>query len=148
MNATVEVGTDRADDVLIVPAKSVERMPQSTDAKIAEAGGPARGAMAQTTGRPQNSGRQSGAGGTGQNGGFGGRRSSGTFGVQVRRNGVVTWVPVKTGLSNLDETAILEGLAEGDTVIYSLTSGAMQQREANVERMRNMNAMPGMRRTN
>ena len=65
--------------------------------------------------------------------------------VQVRINGITEWRPVRTGLSDLDKIVVLDGLAEGDTVVYSLVSGAMQARDAFRERMRNRSAVPGMR---
>jgi len=68
--------------------------------------------------------------------------------VQVRQNGVTEWRPIKTGLSDLDNIEVLDGLAEGDTVVYSLVSGVMQAREEFREQMRDRNAVPGMRRTN
>ena len=52
---------------------------------------------------------------------------------------------VKTGLSDLDNIEVLDGLAEGDTVVYTLVSGAMQARDEFRERMRDRNAVPGLR---
>lgn len=80
--------------------------------------------------------------------GMNGQRGAGIPMVQVRENGVDTWTRVKTGLSNVDDIEILEGIAEGDTVVYSLSSGAMQARSQMMDRMRTNNAIPGMRRTN
>jgi hypothetical protein len=48
----------------------------------------------------------------------------------------------------VDEIQIVEGIAEGDTVVYSLSSGAMQARTQFMDRMRTNNQLPGMRRTN
>ena len=67
--------------------------------------------------------------------------------VQVVKNGVTEWVPIKTGLSNLDNIEVLSGLNVGDTVVYSLVSGSLQQREEFRDRMRSRSAVPGMRRS-
>lgn len=68
--------------------------------------------------------------------------------VQVRKNGVETWVPVRIGLTGIDDIEILRGVAEGDTLVYSLSSGALQQRQEMMQRMVNNSAIPGMRRSN
>jgi hypothetical protein len=65
--------------------------------------------------------------------------------VQVRKNGVVTTTPIRTGLTNLDQIVVLEGLSEGDTLVYSIASGALQQRADFRERMSTRSAVPGMR---
>ena len=64
--------------------------------------------------------------------------------VTVRRNGIEETVRIRTGLSNLDNIEVLKGLAVGDTLVYSLSSGAMKSREAFRERMRSR-SMSGMR---
>lgn len=68
--------------------------------------------------------------------------------VTLLRGGERSRVEVVTGLANLDEIEIREGVAEGDTLVYSLVSGAMADRERARERMREMGSVPGMRKTN
>ena len=65
--------------------------------------------------------------------------------MRTLRPSLRTTERVRTGLSNLDQIEVVEGLAGGDTVVYSLVSGAMQSREAFRDRMRSRNNMSGMR---
>jgi HlyD family secretion protein len=139
MNATVEVIMARADDVLLVPARAVEMRPLE---------GAASGDRPHdTSGAHRRTDSQSGGRPAGQSTWAAGQRPRGRLApfVQVRRNGQDSYQRVRTGLSNLDDVEITEGLAEGDTVVYSLTSGAMASREAFRDRMRSRNAVPGMR---
>jgi len=149
MNATVEVVMARADDAILVPAKAITMKPPParpdvsdtsegmSGRHLAEAGGPPQGEHGQR--RPPE-----GA----PHGEWGGPQHGGRMQpvVQVRINGVTEWRPVKTGLSDLDNVVILDGLNVGDTVVYSLVSGALQARDEFRERMRNRTAVPGMRR--
>lgn len=178
MNSTVEVVTDQAENTILVPIRAVEwRQPEAPTGDTArgglraegmrggrdsaQAGGARRGGQREGGGQPPAGGSggtqmvimQRGPGGapggmTGTTTSMAGPRSAGVPMVQVRVNGVDTWTRVKTGLANVDEIEILEGLAVGDTVVYSLSSGAMQARSQMMDRMRNNNAIPGMRRTN
>lgn len=166
MNSSVEVVTDQADDAILVPVRAVEiRQPQSpsggdttrdglraegTPGRGDSMGGQRQGPRGEGGARPQGGEPATGmpqvAGGMQAN--SGGQRGSGIPMIQVRKNGVEEWVRVKTGLSNVDEIQIVEGIAEGDTVVYSLSSGAMQARTQFMDRMRTNNQIPGMRRTN
>ncbi|HWO56657.1 MAG TPA: efflux RND transporter periplasmic adaptor subunit [bacterium] len=168
MNSTVEVVTNQAEDAILLPVRAVEYRtpPAPTSGDTARTGLRAEGTRGpgDTAGGHRRfergaGGPSTGGGGTQMvmmQGGPGGTtmtrtqsgRATGIPMVQVRRHGVDQWVPVKTGLSNVDDIQILEGVAEGDTVVYSLSSGAMQQRAEMMERMRNNTAIPGMRRTN
>lgn len=177
MNSTVEVVTDQAENTILVPIRAVEwRQPESPMGDTARGGLRAEGmrggrdSAGAGSGESRGGGRREGAGGpqmgggqvvvmqqgpgagpggmSGAMSGMNGQRGSGIPMVQVRVNGVDTWTKVKTGLTNVDDIEILEGVAEGDTVAYSLSSGAMQARSQMMDRMRTNNAIPGMRRTN
>jgi len=65
--------------------------------------------------------------------------------VELIRDGVIVEQPVKVGLANLDHIQIIEGVNPGDSLQWSLTSGAMAGREQFRERMRERDAVPGMR---
>jgi HlyD family secretion protein len=148
MNATVEVIMARADNALLVPAKAVTMKPPPRKPDVADSGEAMQGRRLADAGSPhQGSEHQRMRSGWG---GGQGRHPRGRMvpSVQVRRNGTTEWTPIRTGLSDLDNVEVLHGLAEGDTVVYSLVSGVMQSREAFRERMRNRSAVPGMRRTN
>lgn len=53
---------------------------------------------------------------------------------------------VEIGLSNFEKAEILSGLTEGDTVLTTVTSKALQDREAFLERIRGWSRLPGMGR--
>jgi hypothetical protein len=48
-------------------------------------------------------------------------------------------------LSNFEQVEILSGLSEGDTVLTTMTSKALKDREAFLERIRGWNRLPGQR---
>jgi HlyD family secretion protein len=175
MNATVEVVIDQADEAILVPVRAVEyRTPVRPPTGDTTQGGLRAEGMrgnADTTGREGRRGRREGSGGGAVAGGPGGQtvivtqggagqgggmrlamsegqggRVAGIPMVQIRNNGKETWVPVVPGLSNVDDIQIVQGVAVGDTVVYSLSSGAMQARTQFMDRMRTNNALPGMRR--
>lgn len=165
MNSSVEVVTDQAENAILLPIRAVEYRSASASptGDTARAGLRAEGVRGRndTAGAARRAERSAGGapsvvimqpGGPGAGGAATTRapseRNAGIPMVQVRRGGALSWVPVKTGLSNVDDIQIVEGVAEGDTVVYSLSSGAMQQRAEMMERMRNNTAIPGMRRTN
>jgi HlyD family secretion protein len=53
---------------------------------------------------------------------------------------------VELGISNFEQVEILSGLSEGDTVLTTMTSKALRDREAFLERMRVWSSIPGMQR--
>jgi HlyD family secretion protein len=153
MNATVEVIMARADDALLIPAKAVTLKPPPRKPDVTDTSSEGALAQADQNGREHRGPGMRPPGGRARPNGDGAMhhpRGEGRMvpSVQVRRNGSLEWTPVKTGLSDLDNIEILHGLAEGDTVVYSLVSGVMQAREEFRERMRNRTAVPGMRRSN
>jgi HlyD family secretion protein len=140
MNATVEVIMAQADDAIMIPSRAIEMRPferKPNDAESADTGRETRSHRDTTRGNRTGQGslraaeRQPGA-------------RMAPF-VQVRKNGEETYNRVRLGLSNLDFVQVTEGLAEGDTVVYSLTSGAMASREAFRDRMKSRSSMSGMR---
>jgi HlyD family secretion protein len=149
MNATVEVIMARADDALLIPAKAVTMKPPPARPENSDTSEGMSGRRLAEGGPPpgEHRGQQPPAGAP--HGEWGGRpRGHMQPVVEVRNNGVTEWRPVKTGLSDLDNVVILDGLNVGDTVVYSLVSGALQARDEFRERMRNRTAVPGMRRSN
>lgn len=147
MNATVEVVISKAENAVLIPARAVQMHqmePGSRDGGPDSSG--SRPAMAQRN--------HESAGGPGE--AVAANRESRTGdarngqprmrpAVQVVRDGVTEWQPVRLGLSNYDDIEVINGLAEGDTVVYNLTSGAMQARADFRERMRERSSVPGMR---
>ncbi len=178
MNATVEVVTEESDSTLLVPVRAVEYRSPSTLSGFGDSSrsnlqaaemrrrgdstgeghrawdsSGARRWAGDSTGEhrrfAQNGGNGGGSGATNPSDSQGHRRQGRTIPmVQIRKDGIESWVPVRVGLTGIDDIEILRGVAEGDTVVYSLSSGAMQQRADMVERMKTNTAIPGMRRTN
>jgi hypothetical protein len=62
------------------------------------------------------------------------------------RNGELIPKEVEIGLSSFEEAEIVSGLAEGDTVLTTMISKALEDREEFVDRMRERNQLPGMER--
>jgi HlyD family secretion protein len=152
MNATVEVIMARADNALLIPAKAVTMQPPPRKPDVSDTSSEGMLAQADQNRRERGEEGMRSSGGHGRPTGDGSMRRPGAGrmvpSVQVRRNGTLEWTPIETGLSDLDNIEVLHGLAEGDTVVYSLVSGVMQAREEFRERMRNRTAVPGMRRSN
>lgn len=150
MNATVQVVMARAVDALLIPAKAVTMKPPPMRPEVSDTSEGMTGRQFTQAGSPpqdNHTGPRPRGGGDppGEWGGPGQRMQAS---VQVRNNGVTEWQPVKTGLSDLDNIVVLDGLNAGDTVVYSLVSGAMQARDEFRARMRDRSAVPGMRRGN
>jgi HlyD family secretion protein len=59
-------------------------------------------------------------------------------------NGQETICPVEIGLASFDKVEIVSGLNEGDTILATVTSKALQQRDEFLERTRSWNQLPGM----
>ena len=139
MNATVEVIMARADDALLIPVRAVEMRPVERTPDVERGSDSGHG--------QRRGGESPQAFGPGESAQTMGQRPYGRMApfVKVRRNGADSYNRVRLGLANLDDVQVTDGLAEGDTVVYSLTSGAMASREAFRDRMRSRNTMPGMR---
>lgn len=131
MNATVEMVLAQADDVLTVPVRALSAQPP--DQGEAESG--AQAATDSAAGRGARGGWSKGS-----------RRDSDERWAQVRSGGLREWKKVEVGLSNLDRIEVSSGLAEGDTVVYVLVSGALQSRDEFRDRMRSRGPAGDMRR--
>jgi HlyD family secretion protein len=120
MNATVEIVMASALDVLTVPVRAVGSERPGGGAAHAQGGAVAseRDTSAGAARALQGEGRSKGQG----------RHDSARW-VQVRQAGTLEWKSVEVGLSNLDRIEVRSGLAEGDTVVYQLVSGAIQARD-------------------
>lgn len=62
--------------------------------------------------------------------------TGGEYIVFVLRNGVPTPVPVETGLTDFDHTAVLAGLSEGDSVFILPTTGLLEEQQRREEFIR------------
>ncbi len=150
MNADVEIHIGEVRDALAVPNAALRTRNEvgtaatalgldmrTVDAQLAEAGGgdsvsSQRGRLADT-----------GDGDGGAGGAFRGTRGKGpdqslfggSYVVFVLRNGVPRAVPIQTGLTDFDYTAVVSGLRESDSVVILPTAGLiteMQRREEHI----------------
>ena len=158
MNANIEIITAFAPNALLVPNAAVKdpRKMGMTGEMMGGQGRPGGGQRSQGVG-----GGQQGAGAPGTGGPTAGNpQMAARFGekfqdkehpnkdsriVMVVENGQITPRRVVIGASNLDNTQILEGLAETDSVDATPFSQMMQDREQFRQRMSQMSGMPGMR---
>ena len=139
MNATVEIVAGHRENVLLVPRAALTDM-KSISRLI---GAPPEGAGGQEA--------MAGRGGAGRNREGGGenggqQKKNPTRMVIVVNNGEQVPQQIEIGMSNFEKAEVLSGLAEGDTVLTTITSKALQDREAFMERMRSWNTIPGMER--
>lgn len=136
MNASVEITAAYHPDVLLVPrsaltdARSLSRM-------VGAGSNGGRPGMTRN-GRPPGE-----AGGTGHRQ-ENGEKTNPVKMVIVTNNGEQEPRRIEIGLSNFQQAEVLSGLSEGDTVLTTVTSKALQDREAMMERMRSWNSIPGM----
>jgi HlyD family secretion protein len=139
MNASVEIVAGFRENVLLIPRDALTDM-----RSIARMVGfnPMGGGQRANTGRPPQGGQPAG--------GHPGMREDKSTNpkrmVIVIANGQEEPREVEIGLSNFEKAEILSGLAEGDTVLTTVTSKALQDREAFLERIRGWSRLPGMGR--
>jgi len=136
MNASVEIIAGFKENVILVPREAL------TDAR----------AIARMVGaNPAAAGQPADMSGSGQE-----RSQSGPPNAMADKstnpkrmviivaNGQEEPKEVEIGMSNFEEAEILSGLAEGDTVLTTVTSKALLDREAFLERIRGWSQIPGM----
>ena len=94
--------------------------------------------------RGQGGGRRDGAGGAGgmRNQDFGGR-----YVVFILKNGKPTPVQIRTGLTDLDYSEVVNGLSEGDTVLVLPSASLVNAQKQFQQRVQNFTGggIPGMR---
>ena len=138
MNASVEIIAGYEENILLVPrealtdARAIARM---VGASPMPQGGPGGG---------QGGMRQGGHSGGPGNSGNGGKAEHPTKMVIVVKDGKQEPRQVEIGISNFEKAQVLSGLAEGDTVLTTVTSKALADRQDMLERMRSWNRLPGM----
>lgn len=66
----------------------------------------------------------------------------GDYIVFAVRDGVPTAVPIRTGLTDLDYSEVLEGLAVNDTVLVLPSAGLIQEQQERAERAQQRNQLP------
>ena len=138
MNANVEIIAGFKEDVLLIPREAL------TDARsmLRMIGG--NPAVNNRPRPPADGGRQGQRPGKEGNGDNGAGLPSKM--VILIDNGEQQPTPIEIGLSNFEKVEVVSGLNEGDTVLTTVTSKALADREEMLERMRGWNQIPGMRR--
>ena len=139
MNASVEIIAGFKENVLLVPREAL------TDARsIARMVGfnPMGATQRSNMERPQG-GRPTGGPPPGM---MADKSSNPKRMVIVVANGQEEPRDVEIGLSNFEKAEILSGLVEGDTVLTTITSKALQDREVFLQRIREHSQIPGMGR--
>jgi len=133
MNASVEIVAGYKENILLAPREAL------TDARTI-----ARMIGANPNGNNSPNQGNRGPGQQSPNPGDNRKKSNPTKMVIAIVNGQQEPRQVEIGLSNFEQAEIISGLAEGDTVLTTVTSKALQDREQFLERMRSWNQIPGM----
>lgn len=135
MNASVEIIAGFRENVLLVPREALTDMRSLSRMMGASPGGPGREGMMRMGG---------GGGGRGHGPGGEGKKGNPTKMVIVTNGGQQEPRQIEIGMSNFEMAEALSGLSEGDTVLTTITSKALLDREAFMERMRRWSRIPGM----
>lgn len=136
MNTSVEITAGYRENALLVPREALTDARSLSRLMGSSPNGGSRGMRRQGQGGPS---------GGGMGGGHENREESNPVKmVIVTNNGEQEPRKIEIGLSNFEKAEVLSGLSEGDTVLTTVTSKALQDREAMIERMRSWNQIPGM----
>jgi len=136
MNASVEIIAGFKENVLLVPREAL------TDARtiVRMVGVNPAAAGQRSDMRRSGQGRPEG----GHPGMMANKSANPKRMVIVVANGQEEPKVVEIGMSNFEKAEILSGLAEGDTVLTTVTSKALMDREAFLERIKRWSQIPGM----
>jgi HlyD family secretion protein len=175
MNSEVEIHVGRRDDVLAVPSAALRTQrdvgsaaqvlglsPNAVQQQLAasrpsrdSAGGSGTGPSADSAGRtsmgaaPRTAGSQRGLRGAGGRTGRGRPQGDGSqYIVFVKRSGQPTPVWIRTGLTDLDYSEVIEGLSASDSVLVLPSASLVQSQQDMRERVNRITgggAVPGMR---
>lgn len=140
MNASVEIIAGYKENVLLIPREALTDM--RTIARMAGAQ-PGSAEELQKSNMPGGSTSQPGFHQKQTQ-----KKSNPTRMVIAVVNGQQEPWQVEIGMSNFEQAEVLSGLVEGDTVLTTITSKALQDREAFLERIRGRSQLPGMKKDN
>lgn len=167
MNSNIEIVTAFAENALLVPNSAVKDprklMGNNPDAASRTGGPMMMGGPMGGPGGPMMGGQGRGSGSRGSQegrsgaaGDAGSRRGNGAQEEKFNPNRRLVFViengedkprPVVIGVSNLDFTEILDGLAETDSVDATPTSKLAADRQQFMDRMSRFSSVPGMKKT-
>lgn len=139
MNADVEIRVAERLGVLAVPTHAL-RTPRDI-ATAAALVGVSEAQVREQIDAGATAARDGAATGTAADFALGGR-----YWVFIRRGDAPLAVSVSTGVTDLDYSEVLAGLAEGDEVLLLPSSGLVQSQQRIQEQMRRFTGMPGMNR--
>ena len=149
MNASVEIIAGFKENILLVPrealtdARSIYRMIGGTPRVAGSNPGGSPGGAPRTGGSQRDGANRNG----GQPGGDNLNKSDNTNPTKmviVVNSGQQEPRQVEIGLSNFEQAEIISGVNEGDTVLTTVTSKALADREEFLERMKGWSQLPGM----
>ena len=135
MNASVEIIAGFRENVLLVPREALTDIRSLSRMMGGPPGGSGREGMMRMAG---------GGGGRGHRPDHEGKKGNPTKMVIVTNGGQQEPRQIEIGMSNFEMAEALSGLSEGDTVLTTITSKALLDREAFMERMRRWSRIPGM----
>lgn len=133
MNASVEIIAGFKENILLVPREALTDVRSLSRMMGGPPGGSNREGMMRMAG-----------GGRGHSPGGDGKKKNPTKMVIVTNDGQQEPRQIEIGMSNFEMAEVLSGLSEGDTVLTTITSKALLDREAFMERMRRWSRIPGM----
>ncbi|MCD6161533.1 MAG: efflux RND transporter periplasmic adaptor subunit [candidate division Zixibacteria bacterium] len=136
MNASVEIIASYKENVLLIPREAL------TDVRtIAKMIGAIPDAARK---RPNMEKRKSSSGQQGKQHAKEAKQSNPIRMVIAVVDGKQEPRQVEIGMSNFEQAEVISGLAEGETVLTSVNSKALKDREAFLDRMKSWNQIPGM----
>lgn len=150
MNSSVEIFAGYKENILLVPREALLD-PAAATLFAAVSRADSGAARQKSADNPGNARRRSGS----QTADTRGDRrmtveNSDSNGLQkmviIQKNGRQIPSPVEIGLSNFEFAEAVSGVAEGDTILITVTSKALKDREAFMQRMREMNQVMGVER--
>jgi len=140
MNASVEIIAGYKENVLLIPREALTDI--KTIARIAGVN-PGNAEGPHKSKKPERTALQPGFHKKQPQ-----KKSNPTRMVIVVVNGQQEPRQIEIGMSNFEQAEVLSGLVEGDTVLTTVTSKALRDREAFLERVRGWNQLPGMKKDN
>jgi len=143
MNANVEITAGARENVLLIPREALTDIRSLARIAGSQASNNPGGGQTASVRQGSNSGRERGGAEDriSENGGS----KTGKLVILVN-NGKEEPRPVEIGISNFEEAEVISGLTEGDTVLTSVTSKALKDREVLLQRLRDRAPIPGMER--
>jgi HlyD family secretion protein len=145
MNADVEIRIAERRDVVAVPTIALKTMRDiSIASQLVGVDEADVRAELQPAGRPPSASRGAPSGDADSDSGY---QFGNRYWVFVERDSGPTAVSVETGITDLNYSEVVSGLAEADNVLMLPSSGLIQSQQRFQEQMRRFSSIPGMNRS-